>query len=1006
MRRRRRKKRGLRVLAAAIVTVGIIGFFVLPPIIKAQLEKQITAALDRKTTVGRVRVNPFALSLTLEDLDIREKGADRSFLGWGRLYVRIDALRSLTGEWALGAIELEGFHAGVAVNPDGSFNFSDLLRKYASPGAPASKPSTPIWIGSLTVNGAQVQFDDHSLKHPFSTHIGPLTFSLTGFKTAGASGAPYHFDARTEAGETFSWSGTLVAEPFSSTGEFRVGSLVLDKYAPYLESLTRAGITGGTLSVNGRYAANFDPAQRTLRLDGTDVALRGLRVVDRADGAKVMELGALDVSGVDVDAVAMKASATRVSAASGHLAMERANDGSINLAALIPHAGAPKAHPAPNPEVRVGEVAVTDFNVDVTDYTTPHPAHLALQGLQASLRNFSLAPGAVMPVQLSLGWAPKGAVKVDGTVVLRPDIKADLTANVSRLAVLPLSPYVEHFVDARLTQGSVSSIITIHASVAGDKPAISAVGDASFEGFGLVDGRHDRDLAGFSWLAVAGLALRTAPELSLSVRQIDIDGPYVRARVNADKSVNLATIMLARGPVAPGPVTPLPRIEIGRVVIDGGDFSFTDQSLSPAVQYSITGFGGSISGLSSQNLERADVDLKGMVGGSGPLAVSGKLDPLGAKKFVSLKIDLRNADLVPLSPYSGKFAGYELARGQLLVDSNILLDGDRLDATNVVTLNQFSFGAATPGPDATGLPVRLGVALLKDVDGRIVIDLPVQGTLGDPSFRIGKVILRVIVNILTKAAVSPFALVGSMFGGGPELGFQEFAPGSSELEPAETPKLDTLAKALTNRPGLSLGIEGSADPAADTYALKRAKLADRVRRRIWEGRHAVDPNIAPPDRLVISADENAAMVKKLFDATFPPGTQFGTPLPPPPEAAPPPAGPQPGIIRRIVDLVTFKAGRDQKAARDESDRMQAAHNAEVATAVAAGLPPEEMTGRLAETITISRDDLAALASSRARAVRDYLAATGHIAVERLFLSKGAGAAAPPSAGPRVLLTLE
>ncbi len=39
-----------------------------------------------------------------------------------------------------------------------------------------------------------------------------------------------------------------------------------------------------------------------------------------------------------------------------------------------------------------------------------------------------------------------------------------------------------------------------------------------------------------------------------------------------------------------------------------------------------------------------------------------------------------------------------------------------------MTLNQFTFGAATNSPEATGLPVRLGVALLKDTEGKIVID--------------------------------------------------------------------------------------------------------------------------------------------------------------------------------------------------------------------------------------------------------------------------------------------
>jgi len=333
------------------------------------------------------------------------------------------------------------------------------------------------------------------------------------------------------------------------------------------------------------------------------------------------------------------------------------------------------------------------------------------------------------------------------------------------------------------------------------------------------------------------------------------------------------------------------------------------------------------------------------------------------------------------------------------------VEGTALDVTNVVTLNQFTFGAATNSPEATGLPVRLGVALLKDLDGKIVIDLPVQGTLGDPNFRIGKVVMRVIVNLLTKAATSPFALLGSMFGGGgDELAFQEFSPGSSDLLPAEQPKLDTMVKALTNRPGLSLGLEGGYDTAADTYALKRQKLTELVRGHIWEARHVVDPNIPPPAQLVIAPEAQAAMIKKLFDEKFPPGTQFGAPLAAAPAvtAAPPP--PKPGFVKRVINVFTFQGTRESAAAKQEQERL-AAEKAKANSPVAAGVPLEEMTGRLAETMVVNDNDLRALATARAERVRDYLANTGHITADRLFLAQ-AKDGAKENKGPRVFLSLQ
>jgi hypothetical protein len=451
---------------------------------------------------------------------------------------------------------------------------------------------------------------------------------------------------------------------------------------------------------------------------------------------------------------------------------------------------------------------------------------------------------------------------------------------------------------------------------------------------------------------------------------------------------------------------PWPKIEITRVLIDGGNFSLLDRSVEPNVRMAITEFGGSVLGLSSENMARGTVDLRGKVDGAGPVAISGKVDPLGPTKFVDLKIDFKNVDLLPISPYTGKFAGYELARGQLVVDTKFLLEGKKIDATNVVTLNQFTFGAATNSPDATGLPVRLGVALLKDGDGRIIIDLPIQGSLDDPNFRIGKVVMRVIVNLLTKVATSPFSLIGSMFGGGgDELAFQEFAPGASELQPAELPKLDTLVKALTNRPALSLGIEGGYDAAADAYALKRLKLADYVRRQIWEKQHAANPNIAPPEQLVISPEDHAAMVKQLFNAKFPPGTQFGAPLPAAPAVAAAPPPPPPGMFKRVVNTITFKKSRAESAAKKDDARRAAEHEQAIQTAAATGLPLEDMMGRLAETMEVTDNDLRALAAARAARVRDQLVTAGHIAADRLFLSQGS-ATAKVNKGPRVFLNLQ
>ncbi len=1056
-------RRKLWIVAGALLLFTITGFFILPPIAKSQLEKRLSAELGRTVTVGRVRLNPYALSVTLENFDVRLKEGPGSLLGWNRLYVNFDALASLTGDWVLSDIELDGFHLGVILKADGSFNFSDILARLTA-GAPApaktpAKPARPIRIGSLKVLQARVEFADQSRHQPFATVAGPLSFAVTEFRTVGARGAPYHFEAVTESGEKLAWTGTISAEPFRSVGELSLENIVLTKYAPYYADQVQVDLVEGKLSARGRYEVNLTAGQRVLKLQDGALQLRALKLLERASRETVLELPALDIIGVNVDALKPQAQVGSFSVAGGHLHARREKDGAINLLAMLQPVGSenggrglspdatasasqsgpkapptlpatPRPAPAKLPDVTIGEVELKDFQVDLSDLAAPRPAQLGLGGVQFSLKNISLAEGASMPLQLSLTWAPQGTVHLAGTVSLLP-LKADLQLEVVGLELRPLSPYLEQFVNARVTQGTVKTTLTAQVALPAGQPlAATLAGEVKIEKFSIVDAVHNEELAGFGALTLSALKATTVPQLSVSLAEVNLAAPYARVLVTNDKVLNLASVAkTAAAPAAengggalrPGnpdaaaesghkaPPTsiptaaPAPKIEIGRVVITEGDYSFTDRSVEPNVHTALTQFGGTISNLSSENMAKADVDLKATVDGAGPVAIKGQLDPLGARKFVDLKIDFRNVDLLPLSPYSGKYAGYELARGKLQLDVKFLLDGKKVDATNVITLNQFTFGSSVTSPDATGLPVRLGVALLKDMDGKIVIDVPVQGSIDDPAFRIGKVVWRVIGNLLTKAAVSPFALLGSMFGGGgDELGYQEFAPGAAELQPAEITKLDTMVKALTNRPGLSVDLEGSYDGPADTFVLKQKKLADTVRRAVWEANHALDPNIAPPGELVIALDENLAMVKKLFDAKFPPGTQFGAPLVQAPAAVAPPAAAKKGFFGRVVDVVTLKAIRSDKP--KETAQAVPATSAEAAGATGPSL--EEMTGRLAETMTVDENELRALAQTRAQQVRDYFITIGKIDPERLFLAKAGTDAAKASKGPRVFLNLQ
>ena len=84
----------------------------------------------------------------------------------------------------------------------------------------------------------------------------------------------------------------------------------------------------------------------------------------------------------------------------------------------------------------------------------------------------------------------------------------------------------------------------------------------------------------------------------------------------------------------------------------------------------------------------------------------------------------------------------------------------------------------------------LAVALLKDRHGVVDINLPVSGSLDDPQFSVGGVILKVIVNLLAKAITAPFALLSG--GSGVDLSVVEFTPGTPQPTAAGIAAVDKV----------------------------------------------------------------------------------------------------------------------------------------------------------------------------------------------------------------------
>src|SRR3990172_9154652 len=420
-----------------------------------------------------------------------------------------------------------------------------------------------------------------------------------------------------------------------------------------------------------------------------------------------------------------------------------------------------------------------------------------------------------------------------------PSLRAKV--RVAGFPIGPVQPYFTDKVKILVTGGAVSAEGNVSIDAAKGTPTnVEYKGEASVNGFSSVDKARGEEFLRFATLHIGGVDARFPPT-RVVIDEIALSDFFSRIIVTPDATLNVQGIVAkvadvrdeASAKPAPAPADdaakpPAAETRIGTVTLQGGTILLSDQYVKPNYTASLVESGGRVSGLSSGEGRQADVDLRGKLENSAPLEIRGRINPLSENLFVDLTVDFKDMDLSPLSPYTGRYAGYGIRKGKLALGLKYRIEKKKLDAENKVFLDQFTFGEAVDSPDATKLPVRLAVALLKDRKGEIHLDLPVTGRIDDPEFSVWKIVLKIVVNLLVKAATSPFALLGALFGGGEELAYLEFDPGLFVPPVTDAGKIANLAKALNERPALILEIEGHVDPEKDKEALRQLAFRRKV----------------------------------------------------------------------------------------------------------------------------------------------------------------------------------
>jgi len=260
------------------------------------------------------------------------------------------------------------------------------------------------------------------------------------------------------------------------------------------------------------------------------------------------------------------------------------------------------------------------------------------------------------------------------------------------------------------------------------------------------------------------------------------------------------------------------------ILVKDGVLEYQDRSLNDAFSMYLSELTALATDISQED-EFADFDITSKVNQAGDLTGNLQISRSGISNM-QLNVQIQNLRVEDLNSYSTHYMGHPFLDGNLFFISNTTVKDYYLDSENNLFVGKIEVGEKINQDSEYQVPMKLAVALLRDTKGNVDLEVPVNGDLSDPDYYLGRVILKVITNVLVKAATSPYRLMANLVGGEEEdFKSVNFDPVSYELVNQQQRKLRYVANMLEKKPELRVKLvrSPSNERVRQTIALAEAK---------------------------------------------------------------------------------------------------------------------------------------------------------------------------------------
>ena len=822
-------------IVLAFILYTLFGFFGVPWIAEKVAVNQVAKKLDRELTIENIECNPFALSMTIEGLSLPDRPGS-TVLAFDRVYANLQA--SSLFRWAITLKQLHVDHPYVGIRrfEDKVVNVLELVETLKSTSEPSEeKSSLPRAIlQEIQIFAGVMEVEDLAAAEAKAWEWSPIDVSLNDISTLAKKQGDKDITIGLAGDGTLHIAGTLVVEPFGLDGSVSLEGGQLDNLWRAVAEKFQFDLNGGQMDAKIVYSATMQDDGPHLKIRDSSFVVSDLHVAEVASDTEILTVDKVDISGVFGEWPEQRVSADSVVVDGAFAQAWIEPDGTPSWEAWVP---APtrdevvEAYKFVNErvdfEASLARFELRNAGAAFENRSLPDAAKVEVSEAGVSVTDISTKPDSSWGLAASAALAGESRVSATGTFVAIP-ISLDAEVGLENLELSQFQAYVAQAAPLDLRAGVLSASGQAHVATTEDGNDVSFAGELAVTGLDLDETVTGGKLLGWGDLKVGGIEAALVP-LTVDVATVDIYRAGLEIVVAEDGSINLLEFFTALGQNEPGETSGtedadagLPPAHVAKLQLHDCYGRYFDQTTVEPFERRVEAVNGTITKIATDSKAGAELEIDAAVDSGGSIRVAGTIDPFDYKHLTDIDLDVKNTLLPPMSPMSIKILGYPIDTGQATLDGSYTITDYQLASTSHIELDNLTLGEKVEGEGATNLPIKLGISLLKDKNNRITLDVPIEGDLNDPEFVVTSAIAAAATDLVGEIAKSPFRMLARLGGGSDDqnLDLIDFEAGSSTLAPQTTNNLETLAKALADRPNLTLEIEGTIDVETDRSGLQ------------------------------------------------------------------------------------------------------------------------------------------------------------------------------------------